>query len=49
MRAELLHEIQDGDAAEVEQVEVVSFQVARIRRRPDRQVRALQIVPVTKR
>jgi hypothetical protein len=31
MRAELLHEIQDGDELEDERVEVVSFQVARVR------------------
>jgi hypothetical protein len=48
MRTELLHEIQDGDEMEDEQVEVVSLQVARVRRRPAKQVRALQTIPATK-
>jgi hypothetical protein len=40
MRAELLHEIQDGDEGEDERVEVVSFQVALIRGRPAKEAPA---------
>ena len=45
MRAELLHEIQDGDEMEDERVEVVSFQVARVRPWPYSRSRALQTSP----
>jgi hypothetical protein len=47
MRAELLHEIQDGDEAKDEQVEAVSLQVARVRRWPGKRARALQTIPAT--
>lgn len=42
MRAELLHEIQDGDAMEDERVEVVSAQIARNRKRPNRSARGAE-------
>ncbi len=48
LRAELLHEIQDGDEMEDERVEVVSLQVARVRRWPATHMRALQTIPAAK-
>ena len=48
MRAELLHEIQDGDEMEDDRVEVVSLQLARVRRQPAAHRRALEIVPDAK-
>lgn len=45
LRAELLHEIQDGDEMEDERVEAVSLQVARVRRWPYSRSRALQTSP----
>jgi hypothetical protein len=42
MRAELLHEIQDGDEMEDERVEAVSLQVARVRPRQRRRLLAPQ-------
>jgi hypothetical protein len=46
IRVELLHEIQDGDEMQDEQVEAVSLQVARICRWPYSRARALQTIPV---
>lgn len=48
MRAELLHEIQDGDEMEDERVEVMSQQVARSRPRSYSRSRALQIIPLAR-
>ncbi len=48
LRAELLHEIQDGDEMEDERVEVMSLQVARVRRWPATHMRALQTIPAAK-
>lgn len=45
LRAELLHEIQDGDELEDERIEAVSLQVARVRRWPSSRARALQMTP----
>jgi hypothetical protein len=48
MRAELLHEIQDGEAMQDEQVEAVSLVVATVHRWPFTQAFALQTVSVSK-
>jgi hypothetical protein len=48
MRAELLHDLRDGDEAEDDLVEVVSSLVARLHRGPARQVRARRTIPATK-
>ncbi len=48
MQAELLHDIQDGDAAEDEQVEAVSHQLARMRREPAEQPRARHAAVATR-
>jgi hypothetical protein len=45
MRTELLHEIQDGDEAEDERVEIVSFQIARTQRRAVRGARGHEMLP----
>jgi hypothetical protein len=48
MRAELLHEIQDGEAMQDEQVEAVSLVVATVHRWPFTRAFALQTVSVSK-
>jgi hypothetical protein len=48
MRAELPHEIQDGEAMQDEQVEAVSLLMASVHRWPSTQAFALQTVSVSK-